>query len=163
MQFLRSSYRSLPKEPSVYFFLDKQQKILYVGKAKDLKNRVSSYFGHKTDLGEKTRLLVSKIEKIKIITVASEIESLLLEANYIKKYSPPYNIRLTDGKAYPLIRITINDEYPKVLVARRMDDPNSVYFGPFPNSSAMYMVLKTIRQIFPFQSVIHHPNRPCLY
>lgn len=98
-----------------------------------------------------------------MVTVASEIESLLLEANYIKKYNTPYNIRLADGKAYPLIRITIKDEYPKVLIARRTDDRKSLYFGPFPNAGAMKLVLKTIRHIFPFQSVLHHQKRACLY
>jgi excinuclease ABC subunit C len=88
---------------------------------------------------------------------------LLLEANLIKKYQPKYNIKLTDGKAYPLIRITIKDKYPKVLVARKSNDPHSLYFGPFPNATAMRLVLKTVRRIFPFQSVINHPNKPCFY
>ena len=114
-------------------------------------------------MGEKTRILVSQIESIKTIRVESEIESLLLEANLIKKYNPKYNIKLTDGKAYPLIRITIKDEYPKVLVARRPDDSKSLYFGPFPNSGAMRLVLKTLRRIFPFQSALNHPNKPCFY
>lgn len=108
-------------------------------------------------------MLVSQINDVKTIRVESEIESLLLEANLIKKYKPRYNIRLTDGKAYPLIRITVKDEYPKVLVARRSEDPKSLYFGPFPNSGAMRLVLKTIRRIFPYQSVVNHPNKPCLY
>jgi len=86
-----------------------------------------------------------------------------LEANYIKLYKPKYNAKLTDGKAYPLIRITVRDEYPKVLIARRNEDKKSLYFGPFPNSSALRLVLKTIRRIFPFQSVANHPKRICLY
>jgi len=86
-----------------------------------------------------------------------------LEANYIKLYKPKYNAKLTDGKAYPLIRITIKDEYPKVLIARRNEDKKSIYFGPFPNSSALRLVLKTIRRIFPYQSVINHTNKLCLY
>ena len=88
---------------------------------------------------------------------------MLLEANFIQKYKPKYNVRFTDGKAYPLIRITIQDKYPKVLNARRMDDKKSMYFGPFPNAGALRLVLKTIRRIFPFQSVINHPKKPCLY
>ncbi len=135
---------------------------MYVGKAKNLKDRVSSYF-QKTVTGEKTKALVEKIHTIRYVRVASEVESLLLEANYVKKYTPQYNIRLTDGKAYPLIRITHKDTYPKVLVARKMDDPRSLYFGPYPNAGALRLVLKTIRKIFPFQSVLHHGNRMCLY
>lgn len=134
-----------------------------MGKAKNLSNRVSSYFIRNSTLGEKTKLLVSRIEKIKFIVVRSEIESLLLEANLIKKYNPMFNVKLTDGKAYPLIRITKKDDYPKVLIARRMEDKNSIYFGPYPNTGDMRLVLKTIRRIFPFQSVLNHPKRICFY
>jgi excinuclease ABC subunit C len=133
-----------------------------VGKAKNLKKRVSSYFLSK-NLGEKTRVLVSKIKTIKTIRVDSELESLLLEANLIKKYDPRYNSRLTDGKAYILARITVKDGEPKVLLARRMEDKNSVYFGPFPSSNDLKVVLKLIRRIFPYQSVLNHPKRYCLY
>lgn len=86
-----------------------------------------------------------------------------MEANYIKLYKPKYNAKLTDDKSYPLIRITIKDKYPKVLIARRTVDKKSLYFGPFPNSGSMHLVLRTIRRIFPYQSVINHPNKPCLY
>lgn len=137
--------------------------ILYIGKAKNLKKRVSSYFTHRKDLGERTKLLVSQIKEIKFIKVESEIESLLLEANYIQKYKPFFNVRFTDGKAYPMIKITVKDKYPKVLMARRIDDPKSLYFGPYPNVGAMRTVLKIARRIFPYQSVIHHPNKLCLY
>ena len=157
-----SSYLSLPQKPGVYLFLDKNSKILYVGKAKNLKNRVGSYFVV-NKLGPKTKILVSQIKKIKTVVVPSEIEALLLEANYIKTYRPKYNIRLTDGKAYPLIRITIKDKCPKVLVTRRIEDNNSLYFGPFPNSEALRLVLRTTRRIFPFQSVMNHPKKHCLY
>lgn len=118
-------------------------------------------------LGEKTRILVSQVKKIRTFEVYSEIEALLLENCYIKKYKPKYNIKLTDGKAYPLIRITIRDKYPKVLISRKSDDNpptgGSIYFGPFPNSSAVKLVLKIIRKIFPYQSVLNHPKKICLY
>lgn len=136
---------------------------MYVGKAKNLKKRVSSYFRKEQIFGEKTKSLIGQIAKIKIIKVTSELESLLLEANLIKKYSPSYNVKLTDGKAYPLIRITIKDKYPKVLVARRMNYQKSIYFGPYPNAGSMRLVLRMIRRIFPFQSVLNHPNKLCLY
>ena len=156
-------YQSLPQDPGVYLFFNSSGKVIYVGKAVNLKKRVRSYFANRKDLGEKTSILVSQIDKIKTIRVESEIESLLLEANLIKKYQPKYNIKLTDGKAYPLIRITIKDEYPTVLTARKPTDLNSLYFGPFPNSSAMRLVLKTVRRIFPFQSSVNHPNKICFY
>ncbi len=153
----------MPKDPGIYLFLDEKETILYVGKAKNLKQRVASYFVKSADLGEKTKILVSKIKKIRYVSVSSEIEALLLEANYIKKYEPYYNIRLTDGKSYPLIRVTTKNPFPAVLVARRQDDAASLYFGPFPNASAMKLVLKTIRRIFPFQSIEHHQKTFCLY
>lgn len=131
-----------------------------MGKAKNLKKRVSSYFTG--SLGEKTQIMISQAHKIHITIVESELESLLLEAALIKKLNPKYNSKLTDGKAYPLIRIT-KDAYPKVLTARRADDPKSLYFGPYPNVGAMRTVLKIIRRIFSFVNVLHHPKKPCLY
>lgn len=158
---------SLPENPGVYLFLDQKGDILYVGKAKNLKKRVASYFSQKIDFGEKTKALLSKVKKVKFVQTRCEIESLLLEANYIKKYHPPYNVRLTDGKAYPLIKITVKDKYPKVLVVRRIEENpsagGSLYFGPYPNTGSMRLVLRTIRKIFPFQSVNNHPKKACLY
>jgi excinuclease ABC subunit C len=134
-----------------------------VGKAKDLKKRVSSYFTKTFSLGEKTSLLVSQIATINVTLVESEIESLLLEANLIKRYSPKYNARLTDGKMYPVIRIAIKNDVPWVSVARKRDDPKSVYFGPYPESSAMRYVLRMLRRVFPYVSVQNHDKKPCLY
>jgi len=160
---LLSDYISLPQKPGVYIFKNKKGEILYVGKAKSLKNRVSSYFANPSLLTGKTSVMVSQVATISIIPVESELESLLLEANLIKKFMPKYNIRLTDGKAYPLIRITYKNEFPAVITARRPDDNNSLYFGPYPHARQMHMVLRTIRRIFPFQSVLSHPNKICLY
>lgn len=134
-----------------------------MGKANDLKSRVSSYFTNASLLGNKTKVLVSHIDKIRTTEVESELEALLLEAFYIKKYNPKYNIKLTDNKQYIRIRITHKDVYPKVLLARREEDQNSLYFGPYPSSRAVKLVLKTIRRVFPYQSVPNHPKRICLY
>ncbi len=163
MECSQSSYLSLPQLAGVYVYSDKNGEVLYVGKANDLKSRVSSYFVKSANLGPKTRMMVSQIEKITITIVESELEALLLEAFYIKKYKPKYNSKLTDNKSYLRIRITIHDDFPKVLLARREEDPKSVYFGPFPNATSVKIVLKTIRRIFPFQSVLNHPKRICLY
>lgn len=157
------SYKDLPTTPGIYLFLDEKNEVIYVGKAKNLKNRVSSYFTNKNGLGEKTRLLVSQIKKIKTIKVESELESLLLEASNIKQYKPKYNLRLIDDKAYIQIRITINSQFPAILLARKEEKDKAVYFGAFPNSTAVKSVLKTIRKIFPYQSVLNHPKRICLY
>lgn len=147
----------------MYLYLNKDRDIIYVGKAKDLKSRVSSYFTSPNGLGPKTRVLVEQIDKIKIVEVESEVESLLLEAFYIKKYRPRYNIRLVDGKAYPFIRISMEERYPVVSLSRHMDHPKSLYFGPFPNAGAVRLVLRTVRRIFPFVSVPHHSKGKCLY
>jgi excinuclease ABC subunit C len=143
-------------------FLDKRNSVLYVGKAKNLKERVSSYFS-KSVIGEKTRQLVSRIDRIKVIETYSEIGSLILEANLIKKYRPQYNIRLVDDKAYLYIKITIKDLYPKILTSRMIEEDRSLYFGPYPSAKSLRLVLKTIRKIFPFQSVSNHPKTICLY
>lgn len=107
--------------------------------------------------------MVSQIAKIRITIVESELEALLLEAFYIKKYNPKYNIKLTDNKSYVKIRITIKDPYPKVLLARMHESKDSLYFGPYPSSGAVKLVLKTIRKVYPYQSVANHPKRVCLY
>lgn len=153
----------MPEDPGVYQFLNEKNDILYVGKAKNLKHRVTSYFQKNAIVFGKTALLVSQVTKIKIIRVESEIEALLLEANLIKKYAPKYNINLKDGKAYPLIRITVKDAYPSILTARQPRDPRSLYFGPYPNSSAVRSVLRLLRKIFPYQSTQNHQKTICLY
>ena len=136
--------------------------MIYVGKALNLKNRVSSYFSSK-DLGEKTKALRAQIEKIDIIGVTSELESFLLEERLIKKYIPRYNIRLVDGKSYPSIKITKKDEYPKVLMVRKQENDGSLYFGPYTSANSLRTVLKILRRIFPYQAVLNHPNKLCLY
>ncbi len=134
-----------------------------MGKAKDLKSRVSSYFTSPAQLGPKTQALVEKIRHIRITVVESELEALLLEAFFIKKYRPYYNIRLTDDKSYQYIRITEKGKFPSVTLARRDEDPKSLYFGPYPSSRSVKLVLKTIRKIFPFMSTLNHPKHICLY
>jgi excinuclease ABC subunit C len=152
----------LPTVSGVYQFLDEKGSVIYVGKAKNLRSRVSSYFSSK-DLGEKTKKLVSQIRQINTIEVTSEIEAFLLEERLIKKFRPIYNIRLIDGKSYLGLKITIKDEYPKVLLTRKVEDDGSIYFGPFTSSASLKTVLKLVRKIFPYQSVLNHPNSLCLY
>lgn len=162
LELSQSHYQRLSENTGVYIFLDAKGDVIYVGKAKNIRKRVSSYFQSK-NLGVKTSVLVENISKIKTVTTESEIESLLLEASLIKKYNPKYNAKLTDGKNYILAKITIKDEFPKVLFARSEADKKAIYFGPFPNSSDLKLVLKLIRRIFPYQSVVNHPKKYCLY
>lgn len=153
----------MPSKPGVYLYLDKNKTVIYVGKAKDLKARVSSYFTSPKSLGPKTSLLVNQIQKIKTVIVESELESLLLEAFYIKKYRPHFNIRLIDDKSYPLVKIAIKQDYPAVILARKMDDTKALYFGPYPSAGSVRLVLKTLRKAFPYQSTRNHPKHICLY
>lgn len=133
-----------------------------MGKAKNLRKRVSSYFLNK-DLGDKTKLLVSRINKIKTISVKSEIEAFLLEERLVKKHQPKYNISLKDGKTYPLIEIPIKEKYPPVLFVRKRENKNSLYFGPYTSVFNLRLVLKILRRIFPYQSVRNHDKKLCLY
>lgn len=133
-----------------------------MGKAVNLKKRVSSYFLNKT-LGEKTKALVSQIKTIKTISTTSEVESFLLEERLVKKYRPRFNISLKDDKAYPLVKITTKDKYPAIFIVRRKGDTKSLYFGPYTSANSLRTVLKIIRRIFPYQSVAKHGSRLCLY
>ncbi|MFQ3269042.1 MAG: excinuclease ABC subunit C, partial [Flavobacteriales bacterium] len=146
-QFLKT----LPSKPGVYQYFDKENTILYVGKAKNLKRRVSSYF-HKehSDYG-KTRVLVSKIECIEYIIVASEVDALLLENNLIKKLQPRYNVMLKDDKTYPWICIK-KERFPRVFSIRNVVKDGSEYFGPYSSSKAMKVLLELIKQLYPLRS-----------
>ncbi len=142
-------------------FKDEKEKILYVGKAKDLKKRVSSYFSNKA-LDAKTIKLVNAVRNIATIQVSSEIEAFLLESSLIKKHKPFYNIKLIDDKSYPMVEITSGDN-PSVTITRKKTNNNSKYFGPYSDATALKTVLKLMRRIFPYQSVKNHPKRKCLY
>lgn len=157
----QSLLQQLPSTPGVYFFKDEKGKILYVGKAKDLKKRVSSYF-QKTLLDAKTLKLVSLVRGIETVRVGSEIEAFLLESTLIKKHKPFYNIKLIDDKTYPYIEITAGIS-PSVVITRKRIDKKSKYFGPYSDVTSLKTVLKLVRKIFPYQSVKNHPKRKCLY
>ena len=131
MSELALQVQTLPDNPGVYQFYDSTDTIIYVGKAKNLKKRVSSYFNKEHD-SPKTRVLVSKIVRIEHIVVATENDALLLENNLIKKYQPRYNILLKDGKSYPWICIS-NERFPRVFFTRKMLKDGSTYFGPYTN------------------------------
>jgi excinuclease ABC subunit C len=152
----------LPSKPGVYKFFDSKGTLLYVGKAKDLKKRVASYFANTAFLHAKTAALVEKIDVIDHIITTSEIEAFLLEANLIKLHKPFYNIKLSDDKFFPYIKIS-KEEIPYVTITRKTDDKNAEYFGPYPNVTSLKVVLKLIRRIFPFESVKNHQKTKCFY
>lgn len=151
----------LPSKPGAYIFKNEKGDVVYVGKAKDLKKRVSSYFSNKA-LDNKTILLIKEISKIEHIVVGSEVEALLLEANLIKKYKPFYNIKLLDDKFYPYIKIS-SGKIPYVSISRNKNDKKAVYFGPYTDSHGLKAVLKLLRRVFPFESVKNHSKNKCFY
>lgn len=139
-----------------------QGTVIYVGKAKNLKNRLSSYFSKGKDI--KTRILISRAQSIEYITTANEYEAFLLENNLIKKYSPRYNIDLKDGKSYPVLRIT-NDKFPRLFKTRMMVQDGSLYFGPFPDVTALDTFIDTLYKLYPLRHCKQFKERdyPCLY
>lgn len=154
--------KSLPYKPGVYRFLDESGKIIYIGKAKELKKRVSSYFNKNHDLG-KVRVLVTKIVDIQTTVVDTEWEALLLENSMIKEYRPRYNVMLKDDKTYPWIAIT-KEEFPRIFSTRQPDKNKQELFGPYPSGRFMHTLLDTIFDVFPIRTckVISHHSRPCL-
>ncbi|MBU4210155.1 GIY-YIG nuclease family protein [Patescibacteria group bacterium] len=157
---------SFPTSPGVYIFKNSKKEIIYIGKAINLKNRISQYFQKNNTLGPKTRQLISQISNISYKTVGSEIEALVLEANLIKKHKPKYNSQLKDDKNYIYIVIT-KELIPRIFATHKnkltKTKTTSHLYGPFPNSSSVRTLLKTIRKIFPFRD--YHQTHPknCLY
>lgn len=163
MDSLNTLLSELPESSGVYLMKDKSGKIIYVGKANNLKKRVSSYFLKNRD--PKTTVLVSKINDIDTIITESEYEALLLENILIKKWNPRYNIRLKDGKSYPVVRIT-NEEFPRVFKTRRIIQDGSKYFGPFPSAGLLNVYMDTIEKMFPLRKCrgkLRKRENPCLY
>lgn len=160
--------KNLPDKPGVYLMKNFLGEVIYVGKAKVLKNRVKSYFQKSKNHSEKVKVMVKNIAEFEYIVTDSEMEALILECNLIKKYNPKYNILLKDDKFYPFIKITVNDDYPRVFVTRRFAKDGSKYFGPYTNGSAVYETLDLIYKIFPLRNcklVIKENGekvRPCL-
>ncbi|HET9914346.1 MAG TPA: excinuclease ABC subunit UvrC [Anaerolineales bacterium] len=164
---LQGILTTLPAKPGCYLMKNAEGKIIYVGKAISLKNRVRSYFHADTGHDAKTRRLVREIADIEWIVVGSELEALILEMNLIKKHRPKYNVRLKDDKRYPYIKIHWADPFPKVTVTRQMVDDGSRYFGPYTSAWAVYQTLDVLRRIFPYltcdREITGMDKRACLY
>ena len=160
--------KNLPDKPGVYIMKNSLGEIIYVGKAKILKNRVKSYFKSNKGHSEKVRVMVKNIAEFEYIVTDSEMEALILECNLIKKHSPKYNIALKDDKFYPFIKITTNDDFPRVFVTRKYAKDGSKYFGPYTNGTAVYETITLINKIFPIRTckiIIKEDGekiRPCL-
>ena len=164
---LETILSSLPETPGCYLMKDESGKIIYVGKAINLKNRVRSYFQKSIDHSYKTRRMVENIRDIEWIVVASELEALILEMNLIKEHRPFYNVRLKDDKRYPYIKIHWQDDFPKISVTRNMVQDGSRYYGPYTSVWAVHQTLDILRKIFPYltcaREITGKDPRPCLY
>lgn len=160
---LKEKISGLPLQPGVYIFKDGDGKVLYVGKASSLRNRVRSYFQRSKDHGPRIEALVEKIRDVSFVTTATEAEALLYESNLIKEYQPKYNVELRDSKTYPLIKITMSDDFPRVMVARGKKSDGSIYFGPYTDATLLHEAVKAIRRIFMFRTCPTLPKRACVY
>ncbi len=152
----------LPDKPGVYIMKNAEGRIIYVGKAIVLKNRVRQYFQSGKNHSPKVRAMVSHIADFEIIMTASEVEALILECNLIKKHRPRYNISLKDDKSYPYIKVTVQEEFPRVFITRRILKDGARYFGPYTNATAVHESLKLLRRLFPLRTCKHLQERPCL-
>lgn len=165
---LKEKALSLPYEPGVYIMRDKMDKVIYVGKAKKLKNRVSQYFQDTASHTAKTRIMVSKIHHFDVIVAASEFEALVLECSLIKRYMPKYNILLKDDKGYPYLRLNMKDVYPVITMVNRLSDDGAEYFGPYGSRGVTNQVLEIIRLSFKLPGCAKvfprdiDKDRPCL-
>ncbi|HEX2171042.1 MAG TPA: excinuclease ABC subunit UvrC [Dehalococcoidia bacterium] len=163
---LAEQLKALPDQPGVYLMKDAAGKVIYVGKAANLKHRVRSYFGAPTGHSPKTVKLVERIADFEYIVTDTEIESLILESNLIKRYKPHYNVRLKDDKQYPYLRIDLKEDFPRVEVVRRQSKDGARYFGPFANSSSVRSTLDLLNKLFPYRTcdrvITGNDPRPCL-
>ena len=160
---IKNALAVLPEKPGVYLMHDAEGKVIYVGKAVVLKNRVRSYFRNLASHSPKVRAMVAKIAEIETIVTSSEVEALILECNLIKKYRPRYNISLKDDKTYPYLKITMQEDFPRLFATRRQSRDGAKYYGPYADASAMHATVKLLRSMFPLRTCrTMNPDRPCL-
>lgn len=159
-QLIKDKLALLPAEPGCYLMKSSSGEVIYVGKAKSLKNRVKSYFMKVHN--KRTQILVSEIVDFEYIVTDSEVEALILEMNLIKKYDPRFNVRLTDDKSYPYIMITA-ERHPRLVITRQVKKDKAKYFGPFPNASAANETVRLLNQIYPLRKCNNLPDKVCLY
>jgi len=161
---LSSKLKTIPNKPGVYLFKDRLGAVIYIGKAKALHKRVASYFRPQHDI--KTSLLVAKIRDIDYILTASELDALVLENELIKKYDPKYNIDLKDDKAYPYVKVTVNEAWPRVILARRKEKDGALYYGRY-KGAMVQAIISLIKRLFPVRWCKETPlkmrQQPCLY
>mgnify|MGYP000295478746 CR=1 FL=1 len=167
---IQEELKKLPAKPGVYIMHDEKDAIIYVGKAVSLKNRVRQYFQVSRNKGAKIDQMVTRIRRFEYIVTDSELEALVLECNLIKKHRPFYNILLKDDKHYPYLRIDLNEPFPRLTLARNMDDQRAgvKYFGPYIGATAVRQVMDEVRRFFPLRTCnlrfpVKSPRRPCVH
>jgi len=158
---IKKAIKNIPKTPGIYLFFDKFGDIIYIGKAANLKKRVSGYFRKKL-LDRRIELLVSNTTKIDYIPTSSSAEALLYEASMIKKKRPKYNIALKDDKAYPYLKLIAKEPYPRLTITRKYEKNGSVYYGPYTNVKLLRRALSMMKRIFPLRTCNKIPNKSCL-
>ena len=160
---IKNALAVLPDKPGVYLMHDSEGKVIYVGKAVVLKNRVRSYFRNLASHTPKVKAMVAKIAEIETIVTSSEVEALILECNLIKKYRPRYNISLKDDKTYPYLKVTMQEDFPRLYMTRRLQRDGAKYYGPYADAGAMHATVKLLRTMFPLRTCRKmNPDRPCL-
>ncbi len=166
MDVLNQKIDLLPTNPGVYLFKDRKGTILYVGKAGNIRHRVSSYFQKREGMDAKTLAMLEKVADIDTMVTDTEKEALILEDTLIKTHHPRYNVKLRDDKNYPCLRLSMEEEYPTLCVVRRIKKDGSFYFGPYPSATSLRATLKLIRRLFPIRTCIDtkftHRLRPCI-
>src|SRR4026207_1162500 len=156
---LEEKVDQVPDRPGVYLYKDAKAQIIYVGKAASLRSRVRSYFQDSRVRDPKTDALVGQIRDLEYIVTTNELEALILESNLVKKHRPRYNIILRDDKHYPFLKLTTSEEFPRLVVARRVQKDGATYFGPFYPATAMRETLRLVRQLFPLRPRRLHIHR----
>ncbi|NLZ44885.1 MAG: excinuclease ABC subunit C, partial [Clostridia bacterium] len=165
---LKEDLEAVPAKPGVYLMLDREEKVLYVGKAASLRLRVRSYFQPSAMLPPRIARMVEQVARVDFITTSSELEALALESNLIKEYRPKYNVKLRDDKQYPWLKVTVEEDFPRVYIVRRPQKDGARYFGPYTDAGALREIFRLLRKVFPIRTCKRKltwgdkPQRPCL-
>lgn len=149
---LKDDLAAIPAKPGVYIMLDRDEKVLYVGKAASLRPRVRSYFQPSAALTPRLARMVEQVERVDFITTSSEVEALALECNLIKEHRPKYNVKLRDDKQYPWLKVTVGEDFPRVYIVRRPQKDGSRYFGPYTDAGALREIFRLLRKVFPIRT-----------
>ena len=162
---IKKKLQQVPSAPGIYIMKGAGEKVLYVGKAKSLKNRLRSYFQKSASLGDRKSKMVQEIKTFEYVVTKNELEALVLEANFIKKLKPRFNIILRDDKNYPYLKLTVNEKWPRLAIVRKIDKDGALYFGPYVPAGTMWEMVKFIRRHFPIRICKYNlgrPFRPCV-